>query len=336
MIFSDEERLTFESCPPEHGGVHDWSFEVLKVLARRYTCDLALWQATRIICDRFATRIVDDGEIRRQIANARRFTWTGSGCKRLALGTSESKWPLADNAKIEKIVRTGLSVLQLGAKSPVLTSQFATDNRKLLNMLFPGNPLLCCSKFINSHETRPLDRWGSLDDYQFIVPSPMSKVWGETKDDRPSQRCNDNTGPRRFLVVEFDFEAASESDSCQENVRRHRSMDKQVNALETGRLVARLNRDGFTVHDMCAALIGHLTEYLPPVLVVNSGGKSLHSWFSCAGIKEDVVRQFMHYAVHLGGDPHTWTCSQFVRMPGGLRENGARQEIIYFNPEALL
>jgi len=43
----------------------------------------------------------------------------------------------------------------------------------------------------------------------------------------------------------------------------------------------------------------------------------------------------MEYAVSLGADSATWTKSQFVRMPDGTRENGKRQEILYFNPASL-
>ena len=51
----------------------------------------------------------------------------------------------------------------------------------------------------------------------------------------------------------------------------------------------------------------------------------------------------MRYAVSLGADRATWTRSQFVRMPdglrskGGIREDGTREEdkrqtVYFFNP----
>jgi hypothetical protein len=43
----------------------------------------------------------------------------------------------------------------------------------------------------------------------------------------------------------------------------------------------------------------------------------------------------MRYAVSLGADAATWTRSQFVRMPDGLRENGNRQVVYFFNPEVM-
>ena len=37
-----------------------------------------------------------------------------------------------------------------------------------------------------------------------IVPSPMSALTGRTKEGKESAHCLENTGPRRFLVVEQD------------------------------------------------------------------------------------------------------------------------------------
>lgn len=320
-----------ESCPDSGGGVHDWTFEVLKMLARHYTCDAKLFQAARSIFDRYATRPVDDGEIQRQMGNARRFqSWGRITSSIFGQYTRTPRWPLANIAMIEKVVRAGPSLSQLAASSPVPRTRFETDNCELLHALFPGNPLLCCSKFFDSHETRPLSSWGNLSAYAFIVPSPMAQVWGRTKNDKSSQRCHGNTGPRRFLVIEFDFKIISESDGCKTNVTI-----KNAHALEMSRMVARLNDAGYTVQDMCAALLSHLAGYIPPAMVVHSGGKSLHGWFSCAGVDEILVRRFMYLAVGLGADHHLWNRCQFVRMPGGMRDTGVRQKVVYFNPEAL-
>ena len=70
-------------------------------------------------------------------------------------------------------------------------------------------------------------------------------------------------------------------------------------------------------------------------LVVHSGGKSLHGWFYCAGQPEEELRKFMRYAVSLGADPATWTRCQLVRLPGGLRDNGQRQTVLFCNPAVL-
>ena len=121
-----------------------------------------------------------------------------------------------------------------------------------------------------------------------------------------------NTGPDRFLVVEFDFNS--------------------TNSTEEGRLLERLAIEGQDLRDLCAALLLHLAEKAPLALAVYSGGKSLHGWFYCAGIAEEKVLGFFGYAVSLGADSANWNRSQFARMPDGLRENGKRQAVYFFNP----
>lgn len=104
-----------------------------------------------------------------------------------------------------------------------------------------------------------------------------------------------NTGSRSFLVVEFDI--------------------------------------GTT--DDHAALLLHLAERAPLTLAVHSGRKSLHGWFYCKDQPEGRLEFFMRYAASLGADVATWTRSQFVRMPDGLRENGKHQVVYFFNPDVV-
>jgi hypothetical protein len=69
-------------------------------------------------------------------------------------------------------------------------------------------------------------------------------------------------------------------------------------------------------------------------MILSSAGKSRHAWWNCHGTTEQTQGRFMRYAVSLGADPATWTRSQFVRLPMGWRhDKGARQEVLYFNPE---
>jgi hypothetical protein len=123
----------------------------------------------------------------------------------------------------------------------------------------------------------------------------MTARSGPTKEGKQSAHALSITGPRRFLVVEFD----------------------QGNA------------------DDHAALILHLAARAPLAIAVHSGCKSIHGWFYCLGQPEENLRSFIRYAVSLGADPATWCRSQFVRMPDGLRDNGKRQVVYFFNPEVI-
>jgi hypothetical protein len=128
-----------------------------------------------------------------------------------------------------------------------------------------------------------------------IVPSPMTDKYGLTQDGKRSQRTAKNTGPRRFLVYESD------------------GLDK----------------------DTQASILLHLSKQAPLTLVVDSGGKSLHGWFYCQGVSEEQLRRFFAKACLLGADPALWNKSQMVRMPEGMRDNGNRQSVLYFNPKTI-
>ena len=203
-----------------------------------------------------------------------------------------SGWPSTNLAKVSSIVAGGFGLRDLRAESPSLPESLSTEG--VIDQIIPGNPYICVArKKPADSRTLPREVWrGRLSDSSLIVPSPMSSPMGTTKDGRRSPRCLDNVGPRRFLVVEFD----------------------------SGTL------------DSQAARLWHLAERMPFVLAVHSGGKSIHGWYFVAGTPENHLLGFMRFAVMLGADQATWTRCQLVRMPGGLRDNGQRQMILYFNP----
>jgi hypothetical protein len=180
--------------------------------------------------------------------------------------------------------------------SAVKWNDEARHTEEIIDALFPGNPLLCAgpTKYLSVTRTKEELR-GFLEKQQFVVPSPMSATHGKTQGDKTSMRTLSNTGPRRFLVVEFD----------------------------TG------------TFDEHAAVLNHLAKYAPLVIVVHSGNKSAHGWFFCAGDPNSAVEKFFSYAVSLGADPATWTRCQLVRNPDGQRDNGCRQRVVYFDPKGV-
>src|SRR5207248_6675378 len=131
----------------------------------------------------------------------------------------------------------------------------------IIDALFPGNPWLCVGRADWDFRTERRDFWrGKLADRSLIVPSPMSAQLGQTKQGKLSAHTADNTGPRRFLVIEFDSG----------------SLDQQ------------------------AALLRHLAQFAPLGLVVFSGNKSAHGWFFCEGQQESKLQRFFDYAHCLG------------------------------------
>ncbi len=209
---------------------------------------------------------------------------------------SALKWPAVNQEQREAITARGEGLVDLWEASPVRFEDNEIHTEEIIDRLFPCDPLLCVGISNSEFATRHRQNWrGRLAELQFIVPSPMSAQTGRTQDGKLSEHTLENTGERGFLVIEFDTGTADEH----------------------------------------AALLLHLAERAPLALVVHSGGKSLHGWFYCIGQSEATLRRFMRYAVSLGADRATWTRSQFVRLPDGLRENGRRQTVYFFNPEVV-
>jgi hypothetical protein len=248
-------------------------------------------------------------EIREAVANSGKYL-RGE----VTLSGLQRPWPGVDYTTAHRIVvGSPVRLKDLSAISPVDVGSEEPKTEEILDALFPDNPLLCLGRTVQGFWTRPREEWrGRESGFQFLVPSPMTKVKGLKHDGKESERCLDNTGPRRYLVIEFDI-------------------------AESGpwaRYVADWRKRGITIDDANVALLLALGAGGPPrlplVLGVHSGGKSVHGWFSCEGITDEQLRPFMVRAVKLGADRATWTKCQFVRMPDGTRDNSNRQRVLYF------
>lgn len=166
---------------------------------------------------------------------------------------------------------------------------------QVIDRLFPGNPLICAAQDTRSAITQEREAWrGKEAALQFIVANPMTAETGLNQDGKVSSRCLDNaTKRRRYLVVEFDRGEITQQ----------------------------------------AAILSSLsTEQVPLILVLWSGGKSLHGWFNVEKLTQYQKNRFFRHAVFLGADPTLWDPSKLVRMPGGRRDNGNTQHIFHFNP----
>jgi hypothetical protein len=221
-------------------------------------------------------------------------------------------WPPINEEQVDAIARDGMPVKDLCARSP-MDMRFG-QNRvdAFIDLLFPANPWLCVGSTTQRFATKRREEWrGRLHNCALIVPSPMTAEVGTTKQGRQSFHALDNTGPRKYLVIEAD-------------------------------------RGGL---DQQSAVLVHLGMFAPLAAVVFSGSKSLHGWFPCASKPEDTLLRFMHYAVSLGADRKMWLRSQFARIPDGHRADGkwsdalseaglkgtprGQQTVVYFNPEVL-
>jgi hypothetical protein len=276
------------AMPKAGDGIHLWLFRVARQLHAHLPAPeiVALLESRVANCGRFVSR----HEIEDAVKNALACAWQpGSNA---APVPAVSKWPKVNQEQRAAILRDNGGLADLcGASNPRIEDA-EQHTEEIIDRLFPGNPLLCCGKSSSIFDTKPREAWRrELSALALIVPSPMSAVTGLTKDGRESKHTLANTGPRRFLICEFDKGTADEH----------------------------------------AAILIHLAGYAPLVCAVHSGNRSLHGWFYVHGQPEEKVRKFFNYAVSLGADAATWTRSQFVRCPDGTRDNGKRQTVYFTN-----
>jgi hypothetical protein len=226
-------------------------------------------------------------------------------------------WPKPKAKDIKAIVEgeRAFTLAKLKEHSPGdLTAESALD------ILFPGDPLLCLAASQWDAQTLEREMWrGREGNLQFIVPSPMVKPFGVTQDGRKSSRCLDNVGPRRFLVVEYDM--SPESAFWEPLLQRWEKKEISIFDAQAALLVDLATNSGLRI---------------PLACVVHSGNKSLQGWYYVQGFEDERVLPFFQRAVGLGADRATWTRCQLVRLPGGLRDNGNRQEVVYINPAVII
>ena len=310
-------------CPKAGGGVHRFLITAANWCRRqkqtKADAETFLENATRD-CGRTVTP--------REIADAVAKAYGLQRYKPTAGWTAVDRaWPKSNLEQIEAIVSRGGGLADLWECSPIRFDDDAPHTSQILEALFPGpESLLCFGAYANGrngeteHATRPRGLWTRPDAWELIVPNPMTAVWGKTQVGKLSQHTLEATGPRRFLVIECDFSIYARDGKTE---------------TEYAPLIRRLEKERINVADMCAAVLLHLAERAPLALAVHSAGKSVHGWFYCAGQPEDVVKAFMCRAVTIGADTATWTRSQFVRMPDGLRGRKQRQAVYFFNPEVI-
>jgi len=286
---------TMNPCPLAGSGVHSWLFAEACRCARM---GMSQGEAERVLQSGMTRPPSPKSEIRDAVAAAYREVGAADGAWCGEQPQWEPRWPARNDEQREAAAARHGGLYDLWELSPVRLEDNGNHSEQIIDSIFPGNPLLCCGESWSVFDTLHRDQWrGRLAGLQFIVPSPMLMRYGRRKrDGELSAHTINNTGKRRFLIVEQD--------------------------------------SGST--DLQAGVLMHLSEKAPLVLAVMSGGKSVHGWFFCEGRNEDSLRLWFSKAVTLGADRQLWTRSQFTRMPDGTRNNGNRQSIIYFNPQILL
>ncbi len=164
-----------------------------------------------------------------------------------------------------------------------------------LDILFPGAEWICLAKSdLSSALTRRRDKWAFREHgYTYVVPSAMTGPQGAGLDGRITSRCLANTGPRQWLVIEFDTGTADEQ----------AALHWYLDSMAAGAGWPRLR------------------------LAVHSGNKSLHGWYGPITSEDDARDLFAFARLYCGCDLHTWPKCQLVRLPAGVSAKGAHQKV---------
>jgi len=194
-------------------------------------------------------------------------------------------------------------------KGQLIGDHIPTTCAESLSALYKEDDLICAGwsytyecaqtgekKHSFKNLTKTLGEWlnhSDLLECDQIVPNPMIKRTGKTKTGKESQKCLENASPTfKFMVVE-----------CDEIENKDEQME----------------------------ILTHLGRYAPLVMIVDSGGKSLHGWFDVQELTPTEQIAHANLAIKLGGDKSAFETERYFRMPyGKRRSNGNLQKVIHF------
>jgi hypothetical protein len=317
------ERALRRLANPPVTGIHDWLFSCA---ASMHEAGFHASEKLVLLKEhcRNLRRPVPEIEIAKAITDAERKCagkWPGAitpSNEPIIVAPPVPAWPRPNYGRVYTLAREGIGLYDLWERSPSRFDDDAYHAEEIVDAVFPGNPLLCAGIESWEFATRRRETWrGHLSRFQFIVPNPMTSVHALTAAGKLSEHAKAAVAAKVYQVCEFDISAYA---------------NDGVSLTPWAPIIRAWDENGITVADACAALIDVLRRILPLVLVVHSGGKSLHAWFNVAALGEAPVKTFMHEAVRLAADKKTFPAHQFVRMPGGTRDNGNHQIVWFFDP----
>ena len=176
------------------------------------------------------------------------------------------------------------------------------DPLDILSFLFKPNDLICLQREVREHATLVRLKEAhelKLPKFNFLAPATFLDPEGiPNEKGRRSFRCNANVKGRQYMVLECDNE---------DEVMRERF-------------------NGFAMT---------MAAFAPLVMVVDTGGKSLHFWFDTKGLKKAEHDEFWRIALRHGADSQLGVKCQVARLPNVPAQNDDRrpQCLIYFDPE---
>lgn len=307
---SGRKRTVWIKRPVHRGeGLNDWLYRRAFHLAKEgATAPSAAAALHSLVGDQ-----ARPGEIRRQVERGFRAAAVSGTVGNLPSRPAAPAWPMRDDDLLARFWEDHpATVDELADLSPcpapghpldVLRALHGTDNALICLGTEPTGPFY----------TRTLSEWArrgdSIERWEMTVPNAMRTAWGTTEEGKQSARCRDNScgmGGQRFLVLEFDLPP-------------HAAVIREL---------------GASAPDVCAALILGKFDLQKILMVVHSGGKSLHLWLPADGRRQDQINQFYRVWCRYGGDWRGSLPEQQFRLPQGFRrDKAAVQRVVYWNPE---
>jgi hypothetical protein len=298
---SVRERL--ENPPDPGSGVHTWIFSMALSMAN---VGLDPDDAVKLLGEYIPREPTPGDEIERQIAAAYQLKDTGQ------LGhfkrRPDFKFDPVKGSELLDLAKSGVNLQNLGEVLSAAASKEAYANpnfistQKVLEGLYPEDPLICAGQFFGRPYTRKLSSFHPefLAACSLIVPNPMIAERGLTTLGRESPRSENNVGPRKYAVIEADIKA-----------------DNPFWATQLKKAEA----EGLSAKDLSAAMISLVAVSMEMAVkaVVFSGNVSLHGWLDVEKEPYARIESLYRTAISYGACLSTWTLHQWVRMPNGTR-----------------
>jgi hypothetical protein len=177
------------TCPQAGGGLDTWLLKASNRLRHYITATEAEQILAPIARDHGR---YNPSEIKRQVRYA-----YGDYTPEASLANYERKapkWPVANESKIAAICANSIGYYDLWEQSPVRFDDDESHTEEVIDILFPGNPILCVGQSNWDFMTDRREAFrGWLSQKQLIVPSPMVNFTGKTKEGKLSEHALDNT-----------------------------------------------------------------------------------------------------------------------------------------------
>jgi hypothetical protein len=137
-------------------------------------------------------------------------SWSNCSLHSLALGKSaqvlrDSVHTVRDSidfeeSQIRQIVEDDITLADLVERAPIRFDDERSHAEEIIDILFPGDPLLCVAKSSYDFRTRRRSTWrGHLHRLPLIVPNPMLDIIGHTVEGRLSEHTKEKTARRVYL-----------------------------------------------------------------------------------------------------------------------------------------